>query len=188
MSATARTANHLVIGGGLAGSMVAFRLAAAGREVTLLERERGPHHKVCGEFLSPEAVQYLRQAGIDPVMFGAQAIQSVRLTSKRRTIEVNLPFTALSLSRCVLDEALITRAARQGCAVERGAFVESLTNSDGHWHARLRGGGSWSAPAVFLASGKHNLHGFERKPAAQADLVGFKLHWRLASDQTEALR
>ena len=31
---------HLVIGGGLAGSMVAMRLAAAGREVTLLEKER----------------------------------------------------------------------------------------------------------------------------------------------------
>lgn len=37
---------HLVIGGGLAGSMVALRLASAGRAVTLLERERIPHHKV----------------------------------------------------------------------------------------------------------------------------------------------
>ena len=48
MSATTRTTAHLVIGGGLAGSMVAVRLAAAGREITLLERERTSHHKVCG--------------------------------------------------------------------------------------------------------------------------------------------
>ena len=52
MKSLAKTADHLVIGGGLAGSMVALRLAAAGREVTLLERERTAHHKVCGEFLS----------------------------------------------------------------------------------------------------------------------------------------
>jgi flavin-dependent dehydrogenase len=188
MNATARTANRLVIGGGLAGSMVGLRLAAAGREVTLLERERGPHHKVCGEFLSPEAQQYLRQGGVDPLALGAQAIQRVLLTSKRRVIVVNLPFTALSLSRCVLDEALLNRAAQLGCRVERGAFVESLTNSGGNWHAHLRGGESWSAPTVFLASGKHDLHGFERKPAPQADFVGFKLHWRLAPDQTLALR
>ena len=53
--------DNLVIGGGLAGSMVAIRLASAGRSVTLLEKERSANHKVCGEFLSPEAVDYLRQ-------------------------------------------------------------------------------------------------------------------------------
>jgi len=188
MSATTRITDRLVIGGGLAGSMVGLRLAAAGREVTLLERERGPHHKVCGEFLSPEAQEYLKQAGVDPLALGAQAIQRVRLTSKRRVIETNLPFTALSVSRCVLDEALLARAAQEGCRVKRGAFVESLTIGDGLWRAQLRGGECWSAPTVFLANGKHDLHGFERKPAPQADLVGFKLHWRLTPDQTDALR
>ncbi len=69
---------HLVIGGGLAGSMLAMRLAAAGREVVLLEREREAHHKVCGEFLSREAIEYLRQAGIDPLELGARAIDRVR--------------------------------------------------------------------------------------------------------------
>ena len=51
-----RSAEHLVIGGGLAGSTMGIRLAAAGRRVTLLERELKAHHKVCGEFLSHEAV------------------------------------------------------------------------------------------------------------------------------------
>jgi len=52
---------NLVIGGGPAGSMLALRLAGSGREVRLLEKEREPHHKVCGEFLSAEAVEYLRR-------------------------------------------------------------------------------------------------------------------------------
>jgi menaquinone-9 beta-reductase len=188
MSDTSKTAAHLVIGGGLAGSMVAIRLAAAGHDVALLERERAPHHKVCGEFLSPEAMQYLEQAGVNPLDLGAESIHFVRLTSKQRVVQAELPFTALSLSRCVLDEAMLNRAAREGCKVERGAFVESLIAGDGQWNAQLRDGDSWSAPTVFLASGKHDLRGLERKPGPHGDLVGFKLHWRLAPAQTEALR
>jgi flavin-dependent dehydrogenase len=168
--------------------MAGLRLAAAGREVTILERERSAHHKVCGEFLSREAVEYLEEASVNPLSLGAQPIRFVRLTSRRRMVEADLPFTALSLSRCVLDEALLARAAQEGCRVERGAFVERLAIRDGLWQAKLRGGESWSANTVFLANGKHDLRGLERKPGPHGDLVGFKLHWRLAAPQTEALR
>ena len=188
MSERIRTTKHLVIGGGLAGSMVGLRLAAAGREVTLLERERTAHHKVCGEFLSREAVDCLTDAQVNPIELGAESIRFVRLTSKKRVVETGLPFEALSISRCALDEALLARAAQAGCTVERGAFVESLDSRDGLWHARLRGGESWSAPTVFLANGKHDLRGLERAPGPHGDMVGFKLHWRLTPQQTQALR
>ena len=187
MNAPTQT-DHLVVGGGLAGSMAALLLASAGREVTLLERERIPHHKVCGEFLSREAVDYLAQAGIDPLALGAKTIRFLRLTSKHRTFETKLPFIALSLSRAILDEALLARAAQAGCNVQRGAFVESLSASDGRWHAQLRGGECQSAATVFLASGKHDIRGLERKPGPHGDLVGFKMQWRLAPAQTAALR
>ena len=49
----------VVVGGGLAGAAAAARLAMAGRRVVLFERERGPHDKVCGEFLSGEAAAEL---------------------------------------------------------------------------------------------------------------------------------
>ena len=168
--------------------MLAIRLATAGREVTLLEKERAAHHKVCGEFLSREAVEYLRGAGVEPLRLGAATIRVVRLSVKSKVVEAALPFTALSLSRHVLDEAMLSRAAESGCNVVRGEFVEGLMSRDGLWHAQLRSGDSWCAPTAFLASGKHDLRGFDRKPYAQGDLVGFKLQWRLASAQTEALR
>lgn len=188
MSAACRTTGHLVIGGGLAGSMLAMRLAAAGREVTLLERERCAHHKVCGEFLSREAVEYLREAGVEPLVLGAATIRFVRLSAKREVAEAALPFTALSLSRNVLDEALLTRAAEAGCNVQLSAFVESLTTSNGMWLAQLRNDEAWFAPTVFLANGKHNLRGLDREKCPQGDLIGFKLHWRLAPAETKALR
>jgi menaquinone-9 beta-reductase len=193
MSASNAIIDNLVIGGGLAGSMVAIRLAAEGRAVTILEKERTPHHKVCGEFLSPEAIDYLQQVGVDPLALGAATIRFVRLSSKGRELQSALPFTALSLSRSTLDEALLARAQQSGCSVRRGVFVEEFTTSDGLWLARLRDREpgdleSCRARTVFLATGKHDLRGWPRTPGAQGDLVAFKLHWQLSLSQTEALR
>jgi flavin-dependent dehydrogenase len=168
--------------------MLAMQLAAAGREVTLLEKEPCAHHKVCGEFLSSEAVRYLRRAGVEPLELGAATIRFLRLAAKRTLMETALPFTALSLSRYVLDEALLARAGEMGCSVRRGAHVESLTRDNGTWLAQIRTGESWTTPTVFLASGKHDLRGLLRPQSQQGDLIGFKLHWRLAPTQTEALR
>ena len=167
--------------------MLAIRLATAGREVTLLEKEREPHHKVCGEFLSPEAVDYLRRIGIEPLVLCAETIQHVRLHSGARMVEAHLPFTALSLSRRVLDETLLERATAAGCEVRRGAFVEKLQPSACGWTAKLRGQGPLQANTVFLATGKHDLNDWPRGSGSQSDLVGFKMHWTLSPAQTGAL-
>jgi flavin-dependent dehydrogenase len=188
VSITSATIDNLVIGGGLAGSMVALRLRAAGQQVTLLEKENCAHHKVCGEFLSTEAVAYLRQVGIDPLDLGAATIRMVRLSVGRRVMETALPFTALSLSRFALDAAMLSHAAEDGCIVRRGVFVDRLIAQNDLWYAHLRSGESLCAKTVFLANGKHDLRGWERSRTSQSDLVGFKLHWRLAPDQTAALK
>jgi flavin-dependent dehydrogenase len=180
--------DNLVIGGGLAGSMVAMRLTAAGRSVTVLEKERFPHHKVCGEFLSREALDYLRQVGVDPLALGAARIRFVRFSSKERAVESALPFTALSLSRFTLDQAMLARAEEGGCTVERGMFVDGLMRSGNLWSAQLRDREPLRAHAVFLASGKHDLRGWSRPDTGQSDLVAFKLHWQLEPAQTKALR
>ena len=188
MTTSQERVENLVIGGGPAGSMLAMRLADAGRSVTLLEKERKAHHKVCGEFLSHEAVMYLKQAGLDPRELGAVPIRFVRLSSGRRTAKAALPFAALSLSRYVLDAKMLMLAQGKGCEVRRGAFVETLTKQDDHWRIQLRDGRSITAQTVFLANGKHDLHGWERPETIQNDLVGFKMHWRLNPTQTRVLR
>lgn len=178
----------LVIGGGLAGSMAALRLARAGRQVMLVEREVAAHAKVCGEFLSPEAVAYLRQAGVDPLALGAASIGRLRVLKGRRAIEVELPFPALSLSRSALDEALLERAGDAGAAVQRGFAVRQLSGGPGGWVAECSDGAQFEARSAFLATGKHDLRGWARPAGTQNDLVGFKMHWRLGAAQIEALR
>jgi len=188
MTAPVRNVDHLVIGGGPAGAMVALRLVAAGRNVVLIEKESGPHDKVCGEFLSREALDYLHQAGVSPLDLGATTIRTLRLSAGSRTITASLPFEALSLSRRVLDAALLARAEGNGSQILRGTAVESLVPDGNHWIASLSGGDSIRTPSVFLATGKHNLRGFTRSPSRQSDLVGFKMHWQLTPAQLRALR
>lgn len=177
----------LVIGGGLAGSMTALRLARAGRSVVLVERERGALAKVCGEFLSPEAVAYLRQAGIDPLALGAAAIRRLRILVGTRSMESELPFTALSLSRATLDAALLECACGAGAEVRHGVTITRLDRSPEGWEAACIGADSIASRDVFLATGKHDLHGCARPPGAQNDLVGFKMHWKLAPAQAQSV-
>jgi flavin-dependent dehydrogenase len=180
MSAHAAVEN-LIIGGGLAGAMLAIKLAQAGRPITLVEKQRGPHDKVCGEFLSVEAVRYLRHAGIWPESLGAVSIRSLRLSSGHKVVKAELPFCALSLSRRILDGAMLTRAEQLGCRVLSGVSVQSLVSHGNAWLANLKQGEPISAENVFLATGKHDLHGFNRGRGRQSDLIGFKVHFRLAS-------
>ena len=181
------TADLLVVGGGLAGAAVAIPLAEAGWRVTIVEREVGPHDKVCGEFLSGEALGYLRGLGIDAAALGAVPVDRVRLAGRRHQAAVDLPFAAASLSRLVLDEALLTRAAAAGVTLRRGRRVQALEPTADGFRARLDDGTSLAGAQVALATGKHDLRGHRRPPGQQNDLVGFKSHFRLAPEQTRAL-
>lgn len=56
----------LVVGAGPAGSAVAARLAASGRDVRLLERGAHPRPKACAEYASPRIAEELRLLGATP--------------------------------------------------------------------------------------------------------------------------
>ena len=71
----------LILGGGVAGCAASIALARKGRSVTLIERELTPRHKVCGEFLSGEALEDLHALGIDVASLGAVPIDYVRLAA-----------------------------------------------------------------------------------------------------------
>jgi flavin-dependent dehydrogenase len=176
-----------VIGGGPAGAAVAARLGRRGADVVLLERERGPVDKVCGEFLSREASLYLEALGVDLEGLGAVPIDTVRLCERDHVTAVPLPFSAFSLSRRALDEALLERAEAAGATVERGAKVTELVRAGARWSVALAGGTRIETDAVFLATGKHDLRGHRRPEGLQNDLIAFKLHVRLAPRQASEL-
>ncbi len=177
----------VVVGGGLAGSAAAIRLARAGCEVVLLERDSVAPHKVCGEFLSREALYYLDLLGLDVARLGAVPISAVRLACKSGFNEAKLPFQAMSLTRRRLDEELLQMVADAGARVMRGCRVQGIEREGTGWRALIEGVEPVSASEAFLATGKHDLRGRPRPKGRQSGLVAFKMYWRLAPAQAAAL-
>ena len=177
----------LVLGGGVAGCAASIALARRGRSVTLVEREPAPRHKVCGEFLSGEALEDLHALGIDVASLGAVPINYVRLAAGGRAAQAPLPFPAASLTRKALDTALIATAIDAGVRVECGRAVQSLSQTpDGVWQAALDDGTTRQAATVFLATGKHDLRGHGR-PKDPCQWIGFKMYYRMSAQQTADL-
>jgi flavin-dependent dehydrogenase len=177
----------LVLGGGVAGCAASITLARKGRQVTLIEREPTPRHKVCGEFLSGEALEDLHLLGIDVTSIGAVPIDMVRLAAARRAAQAPLPFSAASLTRKSLDTALIAEAIAAGVRVEQGRSVQALSRTAPNvWQATLDDGTAREASTVFLATGKHDLRGYPR-PEDPQRWVAFKMYFRLAPSQAAEL-
>ena len=177
----------LILGGGVAGCAAAIALARAGHDVKLIEREPTPRHKVCGEFLSGEALEDLYLLGIDVAMLGAVPIDKVRLAAAHRAAEAPLPFPAASLTRKALDTELIATAIAAGVHVKRGRSVQSLARMPGNlWQATLDDGTTREAPTAFLATGKHDVRGHTR-PDDPERWVAFKMYFRPAPAQAAEL-
>lgn len=177
----------LIVGGGPAGASAACRLASAGARVALFEREAGPRPRVCGEFLSPSACAELGGLGLDLPSLGAAAIERIRMIGGRSHAAAASPFSARGLSREILDEALLALARRTGTAIRRGSAVRSLRRVCDRWRVVTGDGATAEAPAVVLATGKHDLREHRRTTTARAGPIGLKMHWRLRHEQTLAL-
>jgi flavin-dependent dehydrogenase len=175
----------LVVGGGPAGAAAACELALRGRDTLLVERSAGPHHKVCGEFLSVETQAYLKRLGADAVTLGAIPVETVSICADDRVAPATLPFRALSLSRYALDAALLRRAAELGVSVQRGVSVRRVEWAGCSWIAICDDGAAIACERLVLATGKVGLRGIE--DARDGSMVGLKVHLSVSADLQQEL-
>lgn len=129
-----------IIGGGLAGSTCAIRLAGEGFNTVLLEKNPDPHHKLCGEFLSGEVVSLLASTDVvrDLDTAGAVDIKRVEIYSpKGKKLTSTLPGRPIGVSRYVLDKMLRDSAIRKGATLVPEEVVDIRREYD-QWVIRDR--------------------------------------------------
>lgn len=175
----------IVVGAGPAGSALAALLSQQGLHVALLERDRFPRDKLCGEFLSPESRSYFERIGcLDRVLeLGPARIDRARFSSAAgQCVELPLQGEGFGLSRRSLDETLFRFAADCGVVTLEGAEVGEV------WQdhdvpkrcSRVRVGTQvFGADLVVLAYGRRSSldRRFRRPFLAQSHAnVGFQQH------------
>ena len=135
-----------VVGAGPAGAALAARLAAAGRDVVLLEQAPAWRWRACGVFTSPATVEALRRLGLDPATVdrATRAIPAMRVetpggASFRLTYgdDGSLTAPAVGFDRGALDPALVTLAGARGADVRRGVSVRRIRLPEGRRPGRL---------------------------------------------------
>ena len=106
----------VILGGGLAGLTAAIHLSKLGYEVIIIEKNTYPKHKVCGEYISNEVVDYLNWLELDEIWKLSQPINRFRLENNSQNFaEVRLPLGGFGISRYALDHLLYQKAVAQNC-------------------------------------------------------------------------
>ncbi len=147
----------LIIGGGLAGLINALVLSRAGLSVILIERKSYPFHKVCGEYISNEALGYLQSLGFDPFAHGAVALTQFLLSSPQgRSMEMPLDLGGFGISRYTMDHHLYQLAQAAGCKFLLNTSVDKVEAEAGHYRVSTPLGEVYQAQVIIGAYGKRS--------------------------------
>ncbi|MFB3915748.1 MAG: NAD(P)/FAD-dependent oxidoreductase [Terriglobales bacterium] len=184
----------IIIGGGPAGTAAAIAAARAQLRVLLLERGRFPRHKVCGEFVSAEALGLLSSLmrGCpegEAVLSGALRVNCARLFADGSEARVSISPSAASIPRFQLDAALWRSAQVAGCDCRQQVEVlacqppGAATPSEAAPFEVTTNSGIFRARSVVDASGRwsrlRNMPTSEpQRFRKQPDWLGLKAHYK----------
>jgi flavin-dependent dehydrogenase len=148
MTAAGRTTfDAVIVGAGPAGSTAALQLARAGWSVALVERQRFPRRKVCGECIAASNLPLLQALGIGDEVHARAGpeLRRVTLLQGDRAVTAELPAAdhehfawGRALGREALDGLLLEQARAAGASVFQPWAVQAIMGTAGAWHCELR--------------------------------------------------
>src|SRR5436309_8513289 len=153
-----------IVGGGPAGSSCAAFCALAGLRTLVLEREKFPREKVCGDCLNPSCWPVLERLGL------AQQVRDLphsKLCSvdfiaiDGRKVSIDLPTGdppeagEISVKRSVFDHLLLKRACELGAYVREQTTLTGLAH-DQDWKLETATRESFRARVLIGADGRNS--------------------------------
>lgn len=146
----------LILGGGLAGLTAAIHLSKQGIEVTVIEKNSYPKHKVCGEYISNEVLTYFNWLGIDISKLLPTSIKTLQFSTQNgTTVNAKLPLGGFGISRYALDFYLYNLAISKGCIFIQETVEDIVFDSDEFTVTTLEGN-SIQSKIVLGAFGKRS--------------------------------
>lgn len=149
-----------VVGAGPAGAAAATTLARAGRRVALVDKDRFPRDKCCGDGLTTAALRELEGLGVDPAQVRSWAPATAIRVHAPSGREVPFPFPprsaglfAATASRLDLDEALVARAVAAGAELMAGTACVATRPAGPAVEVDLASGTTLRARHVVAADG-----------------------------------
>ncbi len=140
----------LVVGGGPAGSTLAWSLAKRGLKVCVLERAEFPREKVCGDFVEPGGLRILEAMGVAspwdtqpaPAITRSRTYFGPRIAFQGPIpyypATDGLPPHGMIIPRHELDTRLLENAAAAGADVRHGCAVTSVARADDRMVAAVK--------------------------------------------------
>ncbi|MDX1500803.1 MAG: NAD(P)/FAD-dependent oxidoreductase [Thermoanaerobaculia bacterium] len=130
-----KTYDAVIVGAGPAGSALAIHLARAGLDALLVEKERFPRDKVCGEMMNPRAIRHLEDLGCfsrvealgyDKIRSGTVFLDGVlEMTGALPAVEGCVDY-AHAVPRRVLDEIIFRGAQSAGAGTLEGCRIQGF--------------------------------------------------------------
>ena len=170
-----------IVGGGIAGLLAAIQLARAGIPCTLFEKKSYPFHRVCGEYISNEAVPFLESQKLFPSEYKPAQINRLMLSSVAGKSEVAaLDLGGFGISRYTFDNFLYEKAVDAGVAMELNATVEGVEFLGSSFRIAALGR-EFESDVVIAAHGKRSGLDIKMRRAfvmKRSPFLGVKYHVR----------
>ncbi len=150
-----------IIGAGPAGCCCAATALRAGLSVALVDRERFPRHKVCGDCLNPSSWRILEKLGVGDAIRKSEHAELLSVTMESSTGgSVSIPLPAaprgeLAIKREILDNLLLENARSLGATTVLGSALERIETEPDGWTVHTAGG-RFRSRALVAADGRNS--------------------------------
>jgi flavin-dependent dehydrogenase len=146
----------IIIGGGIAGLTAALHLQKLNLDVTLIEKNSYPQHKVCGEYVSNEVLPYMAWLGISFEELRPSQITDLQFSDlSGRSITTKLPLGGFGLSRYTMDNFLYQELLKRNVQIIHHT-VYDVVYENGSFSVLTTNGQSFHAKHVLGAYGKRS--------------------------------
>jgi len=154
-----------IVGAGPSGSTCAYYLAKEKTKVLLLEKQKFPRDKHCGDAVCKTAIEILREMGVYDELIrenkahiadsgGFVSPGGLSFIGRSKKILGEIP-AALAVKRTDLDAAIAMRAKKEGADLKEESPVEDAKYDEKEelWTVYIKGGAQYKARVLVCADG-----------------------------------